>query len=108
MNYNDTEEVLRDLKSVLESACGEKLEEEDLGPHSRSTIFRSENFQFDVYFSFLQARVPDDFEQPIENRLDEVLSGFDLGGRGRFELTSRSRDKINRTEIPIEYCILRA
>lgn len=108
MKYKNTEEVLEKLKSALESECGEKLEAEELYAHSRNITFRSDSFQFDVYFSFIQARVLEDFNQSIEQRLREVLSGVDLSSGGHYELTSRSRGDVPTTEIPIEYCILRA
>jgi hypothetical protein len=104
-NYQDTNKVILDLKIALENKCGEKLDMDKFYDHSASITLRSSNFYFRVYFSFIQARIYEDFEVPIEKRLSNVLEGFNLEKGQKYELASRSRGKVPTTEIPTEYYI---
>ncbi|WP_444915022.1 hypothetical protein [Microbulbifer sp. TRSA007] len=105
MYYSDTNQVLSNIASYLSERYGEDFKMDRDGKHDRYATYQSKNYFFKVMTAFIQARVNEDFNQPINERLDSVLSGIKIQPREEYLLTSRLVERSSPHEIPVEYCI---
>lgn len=96
--YKDTNKVLENIKNYFGKISDESFE---VYLEHRYVDFISENYQFRVYATFIQARVEADFEVPIEKRLEQALSGLELNSGVLYDFTTKFVDK----PLSSEYCV---
>lgn len=105
MHYSDTNQVLENIGSHLTKIFGEQFEMDRDGRYDRYATYHSDNYYFKVMCAFIQARVHEDFNEPIETRLDNVLKTIDIQPGGEYLLASKKVERSSSEEIPIEYSI---
>ncbi len=98
MLYDDINKVLEDIRVYFESLLGESF---NLSRSYRDDFatYKSESYIFDVMASFIQARVKEDFNVPITERIDRTITSHEIKKNTHYRLISR----IINGEIPIEY-----
>lgn len=70
--YEDTTNVIESIKQYFDNKLGKVFEFEIVGGGSTIT-YLSDGYQFEVLPGFIQALHPNDFNIPIQDRLESVI-----------------------------------
>ncbi|WP_318465445.1 hypothetical protein [Photobacterium leiognathi] len=83
--YKDVDTVIKNIKTYFDSRFGEKF---TVRKDFRYIDFTSHNYNFCVYAAFLQARIPDDHNVPIEERISKALEIVTIEKGAKYEFTT--------------------
>ena len=103
MYYSNTKAVLEDIADYLKDKYAESFAMDKEGADMHYATYDSENYSFKVSMSFIQARVKEDFDTPIQQRLESVLERQDIEMGKKYMLSCKSVDRSLPEGIPLEY-----
>lgn len=96
--YNNTNIVLENINGHFQAVFGEQFE----GIRQfRYIDYISENYNFRVHAAFIQARIADDLEVSIQQRIDDALKGLNVEKGAMYDFTTKFVDK----PLSTEYCV---
>ncbi|MGI2146918.1 hypothetical protein [Shewanella frigidimarina] len=96
--YKDINKVLENIHAHFEMLFSEEFE---VDRRFRYVGFISENYNFRVRASFIQARIAEDFEVPIQQRIDEVLKTISIEKGAIYNFSTEFVDE----PLPTKYCV---
>ena len=96
--YKDVNNVLENIRAHFEMSFSEKFKVER---QLRYVDFISENYNFRVRAAFIQARIAEDFEVPIQQRIDEVLKTVSIEKGLVYNFSTKFVDD----PLPTKYCV---
>jgi len=96
--YEDINIVIENIKQHFKAKFEEDFE---IDRQHRFVNYKSKNYNFDVQAAFIQARVNTDFLVSIQDRIDDVLKGYNLEKGAHYQFSSKSVEQ----PLPIEYCV---
>jgi len=96
--YKDINKVLENIHAHFEMSFSEKFE---VVRQFRYVDFISENYNFRVRAAFIQARIAEDFEVPIQQRIDEVLKTVSIEKGAVYNFSTKFVDE----PLPTKYCV---
>jgi hypothetical protein len=96
--YKDINKVLENIRAHFEMSFSEKFE---VDRQFRYVDFISENYSFRVRAAFIQARIAEDFEVPIQQRIDEALKTVSIEKGAVYNFSTKFVDE----PLPTKYCV---
>ncbi|MCR9886911.1 hypothetical protein NB554_24095 [Vibrio alginolyticus] len=96
--YKDINKVLENIRAHFEVSFSEKF---GVDRQFRYVDFISENYKFRVRAAFIQARIAEDFEVPIQQRIDEVLKAVSIEKGVIYNFSTKFVDE----PLPTKYCV---
>ncbi|ELV8719458.1 hypothetical protein ACT0JW_003376 [Vibrio cholerae] len=96
--YKDFNQVLDNIRHHFELVFSEKFE---VDRRFRYVDFVSESYNFRVHAAFVQARVAEDFDVPIQQRIDEALKDISIEKGAVYKFTTKFVDEL----LPTKYCV---
>lgn len=99
--YENIDTVLGEIKDWFSENYGESFQFKR-DPRDEFALYQSTNYEFEVAAAFIQARIQDDFQVSIKDRLQQVLKGVAVEKGKRYRLSSKVVDK---QPMPMEYCV---
>ncbi|POB17836.1 hypothetical protein CRN36_11725 [Vibrio vulnificus] len=96
--YKDINKVLENIGAHFEVSFLEKFQ---VDRQFRYVDFISESYSFRVRAAFIQARIAEDFEVPIQQRIDEVLKTVCIEKGAMYDFSTKFVDE----PLPTKYCV---
>ncbi|WP_133407311.1 hypothetical protein [Parashewanella tropica] len=96
--YKDINKVLENIGAHFEVSFSEKFQ---VDRQFRYVDFISESYSFRVRAAFIQARIAEDFEVPIQQRIEEVLKTVCIEKGAMYDFSTKFVDE----PLPTKYCV---
>lgn len=96
--YKDINQVLDNVRKHFELVFSEKFE---VDRRFRYADFVSESYSFRVHAAFIQARIAEDFDVPIQKRIDEALKSISIEKGAVYKFSTKFVDE----PLPTKYCV---